>query len=205
MTATPSLRSTRSKRPSPTSSAAPSATPSWFCASARTRTSRRSRAATSTASSASAISMTSSNWSRARCARAAPSLIGGGLLGLEAARGMALRKIETVVVEHESHLMARQLDEAGGQLLEKQITRWDCRSAPAARSRRSKDRTGSNSVVLSNGETHRLRHRHHLHRHPLQYRAGARRRDRGRPRHHRQQPDADLAAGHLCRRRMRRA
>ncbi|WP_137046117.1 FAD-dependent oxidoreductase [Pseudolabrys sp. FHR47] len=48
-------------------------------------------------------------------------VIGGGLLGLEAARGMALRRVETVVVEHESHLMARQLDKAGGTLLEKQI------------------------------------------------------------------------------------
>ena len=37
-------------------------------------------------------------------------VIGGGLLGLEAARGMSLRKVPTIVVEHEQHLMARQLD-----------------------------------------------------------------------------------------------
>jgi nitrite reductase (NADH) large subunit len=44
-------------------------------------------------------------------------VIGGGLLGLEAARGMAQRKVEIMVVEHEIHLMARQLDQAAGALL----------------------------------------------------------------------------------------
>ena len=48
-------------------------------------------------------------------------VIGGGLLGLEAARGMANRDIETVVIEHESWLMARQLDEEAGGLLKSQI------------------------------------------------------------------------------------
>lgn len=48
-------------------------------------------------------------------------VIGGGLLGLEAARGMANRKIETIVVEHETRLMARQLDEGAGALLASQI------------------------------------------------------------------------------------
>ncbi|MEO1205694.1 MAG: FAD-dependent oxidoreductase [Pseudomonadota bacterium] len=41
-------------------------------------------------------------------------VVGGGLLGLEAARGMADRGVETYVIEHEDHLMARQLDRAGG-------------------------------------------------------------------------------------------
>jgi nitrite reductase (NADH) large subunit len=50
-------------------------------------------------------------------------VIGGGLLGLEAARGMALRKVDTVVVEHEAHLMARQLDRDGGLLLAAEIQR----------------------------------------------------------------------------------
>jgi NADPH-dependent 2,4-dienoyl-CoA reductase/sulfur reductase-like enzyme/bacterioferritin-associated ferredoxin len=48
-------------------------------------------------------------------------VIGGGLLGLEAARSMALRKVNTVVVEHETHLMARQLDRAAGCILAEQI------------------------------------------------------------------------------------
>lgn len=48
-------------------------------------------------------------------------VIGGGLLGLEAARGMAYRGADTWVIEHESHLMPRQLDLAGGTLLAQQI------------------------------------------------------------------------------------
>lgn len=49
------------------------------------------------------------------------AVIGGGLLGLEAARGMRRRGCAVTVVEHESHLMPRQLDKAGGALLAKQI------------------------------------------------------------------------------------
>ena len=45
------------------------------------------------------------------------AVIGGGLLGLEAARGMARRNCNVTVVEHESHLMPRQLDQDGGNLL----------------------------------------------------------------------------------------
>lgn len=48
-------------------------------------------------------------------------VIGGGLLGLEAARGMANRGVETWVIEHEPVLMARQLDKAGGDLLAAKI------------------------------------------------------------------------------------
>jgi len=48
-------------------------------------------------------------------------VIGGGLLGLEAARGMARRGTETWVVEHSPHLMPRQLDRAAGELLASQL------------------------------------------------------------------------------------
>jgi nitrite reductase (NADH) large subunit len=48
-------------------------------------------------------------------------VIGGGLLGLEAARGLARRGAHVTVVEHESRLMARQLDETGGKLLAEEI------------------------------------------------------------------------------------
>ncbi len=44
-------------------------------------------------------------------------VVGGGLLGLEAARGMSDRGIDTWVIEHEAYLMARQLDARGGELL----------------------------------------------------------------------------------------
>lgn len=46
------------------------------------------------------------------------AVIGGGLLGLEAARGMRRRQCDVTVIEHEAHLMPRQLDsEGGGHLL----------------------------------------------------------------------------------------
>ncbi|SON54789.1 Nitrite reductase [NAD(P)H] [Hartmannibacter diazotrophicus] len=48
-------------------------------------------------------------------------VIGGGLLGLEAARGMSRRGAHVTVVEHESRLMPRQLDEAGGAALKARI------------------------------------------------------------------------------------
>ena len=54
-----------------------------------------------------------------RARRAA--VIGGGLLGLEAARGIARRGAETWVIEHEPHLMARQLDARAGALLARDI------------------------------------------------------------------------------------
>lgn len=80
-------------------------------------------------------------------------VIGGGLLGLEAARGMSLRKVPTMVVEHEHHLMARQLDHAGGVLLQRRIERMgiDVRTACAVKSFRGAGRV--ERVEMSNGET----------------------------------------------------
>lgn len=48
-------------------------------------------------------------------------VIGGGLLGLEAARGMFGRGVPVTVVEHEGRLMARQLDNEGGAMLRREI------------------------------------------------------------------------------------
>ena len=49
-------------------------------------------------------------------------VIGGGLLGLEAAAGMAARGADVTVVHLMGHLMERQLDEAAGFLLRKSLT-----------------------------------------------------------------------------------
>jgi nitrite reductase (NADH) large subunit len=49
------------------------------------------------------------------------AVIGGGLLGLEAAAGMAARGVEVTVVHIMGHLMERQLDEAAGYLLRKSL------------------------------------------------------------------------------------
>lgn len=48
-------------------------------------------------------------------------VIGGGLLGLEAAAGMAARGAEVTVVHIMGHLMERQLDPAAGYLLKKSL------------------------------------------------------------------------------------
>ncbi|ARE40371.1 Nitrite reductase [NAD(P)H] large subunit [Rhodovulum sp. P5] len=49
-------------------------------------------------------------------------VIGGGLLGLEAAAGMAAHGADVTVVHLMGHLMERQLDEAAGYLLRKALT-----------------------------------------------------------------------------------
>ena len=48
-------------------------------------------------------------------------VIGGGLLGLEAAAGLRLRGMEVTVLHLMGHLMERQLDEAAGYLLKKDL------------------------------------------------------------------------------------
>ncbi|HBF12963.1 MAG TPA: nitrite reductase large subunit, partial [Deltaproteobacteria bacterium] len=52
----------------------------------------------------------------ANCQRA--TVIGGGLLGLEAARGLLTHGVQVSVVEAAPHLMPVQLDDEGGRLLE---------------------------------------------------------------------------------------
>ncbi|MDR7127028.1 nitrite reductase large subunit NirB [Pseudotabrizicola sp. 4114] len=63
-------------------------------------------------------------------------VIGGGLLGLEAAAGMAARGAEVVVIHLMGHLMERQLDPAAGYLLQKDLEsrgiRVHCKGATKA-------------------------------------------------------------------------
>ncbi|MEV0213290.1 FAD-dependent oxidoreductase [Micromonospora sp. NPDC050695] len=49
-------------------------------------------------------------------------VLGGGLLGLEAARGLATRGLATTVVHHTGHLMERQLDPAASAVLAGTLT-----------------------------------------------------------------------------------
>ncbi|WP_455366155.1 FAD-dependent oxidoreductase [Kaarinaea lacus] len=48
-------------------------------------------------------------------------IVGGGLLGLEAARAMQKNNTEVVVVEHNARLMQRQLDERAAELLREHL------------------------------------------------------------------------------------
>lgn len=62
-------------------------------------------------------------------------VIGGGLLGLEAARGMERRQAHVTVVEHEGRVMPRQLDDDASALLERKISELgvDLRTGVAVR------------------------------------------------------------------------
>uniref|UniRef100_A0A2A3JYV3 Nitrite reductase large subunit n=1 Tax=Alloyangia mangrovi TaxID=1779329 RepID=A0A2A3JYV3_9RHOB len=71
-------------------------------------------------------------------------VIGGGLLGLEAAAGMAARGTEVDVVHIMGHLMERQLDEAAGYLLRRSLTEKGIRVHCKANSKQ----------ILSDGNGH---------------------------------------------------
>ena len=60
-------------------------------------------------------------------------MIGGGLLGLEAARGLLNHGCEVHVVHLAGHLMEMQLDAAGGAIL-RQGNGGDGHQRPSARS-----------------------------------------------------------------------
>ena len=85
---------------------------------------------------------------RSRCT----AIIGGGLLGLEAARGLLMRGVRTVLVEHEPHLMPRQLDRAGGQLLCDAVTRLGLQVRTGCAVRGLEGHWRVERIVLSNGE-----------------------------------------------------
>jgi nitrite reductase (NADH) large subunit len=71
-------------------------------------------------------------------------VVGGGLLGLEAAKALKDLSLATHVVEFAPRLMAVQIDEGGGQVLRKRIAALDVGI-----------HTGKNTVEISDGETRR--------------------------------------------------
>lgn len=52
-------------------------------------------------------------------------IIGGGVLGLEAARAMSRQNTEVVVVDHNDRLMSSQLDDASAELVKKHVLSLD--------------------------------------------------------------------------------
>jgi nitrite reductase (NADH) large subunit len=79
-------------------------------------------------------------------------VIGGGLLGLEAARGMSARGAETWVIEHERHLMARQLDTRAGALLARHMAALGLTVRTGCFVRRILGEGRVEAVALSDGE-----------------------------------------------------
>ena len=148
---------------------------------------------------------------RARCSSASrPGLkavvIGGGLLGLEAARGLQVQGCDVTVVHLHDTLMERQLDPDRRLLPESQD------GGP----RRPRAARPSTKAILGNGTGRRRRSsptatmrrrrpRGRRRRHPAERRARAQGRPEGQPRHRRQRLHGDVGPRHLRRRRVRRA
>ena len=80
-------------------------------------------------------------------------VIGGGLLGLEAAAGLAERGMEVTVVHLMGHLMERQLDEAAGYLLRKDLEGRGISIRTQASTKAIIGAEQAEAVVLEDGET----------------------------------------------------
>ncbi|MER2605425.1 MAG: nitrite reductase large subunit NirB [Siculibacillus sp.] len=78
-------------------------------------------------------------------------VIGGGLLGLEAAAGLRLRGMEVTVVHLMGHLMERQLDEAAGYLLRKDLEKRGITILTAASTRAIRGTDRVEGVELADG------------------------------------------------------
>ncbi len=136
-------------------------------------------------------------------------VIGGGLLGLEAANGLMLRGMHVTVVHVMPWLMERQLDDVAGKLLQKSLEDRGLKFRIGAQTQDLLRRCKDGRV-----NDHPLQGRHRGggrpggdgRRHPPQHRAGREDAPALQPRHrrHRHHADGDRRA-HLLGRRMRGA
>ncbi len=78
-------------------------------------------------------------------------VIGGGLLGLEAAAGMAARGAEVTVIHLMGHLMERQLDPSAGYLLQKDLERRGIRIHCKGATKAILGNTHVEAVLLEDG------------------------------------------------------
>jgi nitrite reductase (NADH) large subunit len=82
---------------------------------------------------------------------AAAVVIGGGLLGLEAAAALKLRGMDVVVLHLMGHLMERQLDAAAGYLLQKELEGRGIRIHCKAQTKAILGDRRAEAVLLDNG------------------------------------------------------
>ena len=80
-------------------------------------------------------------------------VIGGGLLGLEAAAGLAQRGMDVTVLHLMGHLMERQLDEAAGYLLRKDLEGRGITVKTQASTKAILGEDKAEAVLLDSGET----------------------------------------------------
>ncbi|WP_100448328.1 FAD-dependent oxidoreductase [Glycomyces xiaoerkulensis] len=85
--------------------------------------------------------------------RANAVVLGGGLLGLEAARGLAGRGLDVTVVHAAGHLMDRQLDPLGAQVLADTYDDLGVRSITDAQTTRVIHGDDGLTLVLADGRT----------------------------------------------------
>lgn len=78
-------------------------------------------------------------------------VIGGGLLGLEAARGLAHGGLDVTVVEHGDWLLGRQLDETGGRILLGEIERMGIKVVTGATTSAIDGSDTASRVLLEDG------------------------------------------------------
>ncbi len=78
-------------------------------------------------------------------------VLGGGLLGLEAARAMRRFHTEVVVIEHNPQLMVRQLDTAGGAALRRHVEALGIEVILGDAVRRVRGTTGVEGLELHSG------------------------------------------------------
>ena len=82
-------------------------------------------------------------------------VVGGGLLGLEAADALRRTELDVVVLEASSHLMSRQLDTDAAALLETRVRETGVRTITGARVRRIEPR-GDDLVLTIDGHAEPL-------------------------------------------------
>ena len=135
------------------------------------------------------------------------AVIGGGLLGLEAAKAVRDLGLETHVVEFAPRLMPRQVDEAGSKTLLEKIEGMNVRVHLGKSTREFLGNGKVEGLAFSRRRAARRRHGGGLGGHPAPRRAGARLRPRGRParRGRRRRRDAHVRSGDLRRGRGRLA
>lgn len=80
-------------------------------------------------------------------------VVGGGLLGLQVARALAVRGLSTEVVEGGDHLLRSQVGAAAGAIIARDLRRLGTEVYTGARAVRLVDRDGDAGLVLDNGFT----------------------------------------------------
>ena len=76
-------------------------------------------------------------------------VVGGGLLGLQVARALSVRGVDTEVVEGTEHLLSAQVDERGGSVLKRDLAKLGTQVYTGARAVRLTDE----GLELDNGYT----------------------------------------------------